>query len=397
MVGVRCGREWQTLAVLLTAFAAGCGGSGTDGAEDYPVVQDPPAEYQPSVTTPNGAVVTKPALSKVYEVEPSPSCESSYATYPDGSQRRIVIPPRPGFRAVAVTEHTTRLEWWFDELPDDCSPVRLYLSVEALTDVNATPWVERDVEVSGLSGSKEVTYPDFLPAPDVARASAYLPDGRRSRLASVIIERPANTPPDPPEPIPPVTAPAGEPMTCTATPTVVSEPAGDVLTYAPGKPPTQVRKMTPALSGIDITRASVQIDGLTVCAAFTLARAPTSSDFRLTFNLSVPGSSCCGSLRFKRSAGRLEVGHFFIDSNGAGQLEPVENAGAALRATTLVITGTLPTPDDPPVAGNLVWSVTTGYFPDKYDAYFGDWLPRHEPIDQPAIRHRDGAVVRPRR
>jgi hypothetical protein len=378
-------------ALVGVALAVGCGGSESPSASDYPVVKPEPPEYQPPVTTPNGAVVTKPAPPDEYEVEPSPSCESSYSIGADGGRRRVVIPPMPGLRAIAVTEHTTRLEWSFDELPEECSSVRLYLSVEAITDPLATPWVERDVEVSGLSGSKDVTYPEFLPAPDVARASAYLPDGRRSRVATVRIERPANTPSDPPEPIPPVKAPAGEPVTCAGKPTIVSEPAGDVLTYAPGSPPTQVLRMTRPLSGIDLTRAAVQIDGNTVCATFTFARSPVDADFRLTFNL-----SCCGSLRFQRTAGRLEVGRSFTDANGVSQLEPVANGGAALRRKTLVITGTLPAPEGP-VARDLVWSITTGYFPDKYGPYFGDWLPRHEPVDQPAIRHRDGVIVRPQR
>lgn len=394
------GRLSAVVVPFAAALLAGCAGTDSGSADEYPVVESPPAEHQPPVTTPNGAVVQKPALPKVYEVEPSPSCEGSYSTYQDGSQRRVVIPPMPGLRATAVTEHTTRLEWSFRELPDDCAPVQLLLSVEAGTDVNATPWVERDVEVTGLSGSKEVTYPEFLPAPDVARASAYLPNGRRSRVAAVLIERPQNTPPDPPEPIPPITAPAGKPVTCTGTATVVEEPAGDVLTYAPGKPPTQVKRMTPALSAIDLTRASVQIDGRTVCASFVLARAPTGADFQLRLNVGgTKGRSCCGSIEFRRTAGRLEVGLFRIDANGVYQLDPIADAGASLRGTTLTITGTLPAPDGGrmPPAIQLAWSITTGYFPDKYGPYFGDWLPRHEPVDQPAIRHSDGMTVRPKR
>lgn len=393
------------LVLLFAVLAVGCGDSGSDAGDagDYPVVEDPPAEHQPPVTTPNGAVVTLPALPTVHEVEPSPSCESAYATYRDGSQRRIVIPPRPGLRAVAVTEHTTRLEWSFQQLPDDCSPVWLLLAVVAGTDVNATPTVERDVEVSGLSGSMEVTYPDFLPAPDVARAAAYLADGRSSRTASVLIERPANTPPDPPEPIPPVTAPAGDPVTCTSEPTVVTEPAGDVLTYSPGHPPKQVRKMTRALSGIDITRATVQIDDRTVCATFVFARAPEDQDFELRFNLAdATEPSCCATLWFKRTAGRLELGSFEIDANSTYQLRPVPSAGAALRGRNLTITGTFPPPEEwrlrarrMPAPENLAWSVTTGYFPDKYGPYFGDWLPRHEPIGQPAIHHRSGEIIKP--
>ncbi len=63
------------------------------------------------------------------------------------------------------------------------------------------------------------------------------------------------------------------------------------------------------------------------------------------------------------------------------------NAGAALRGATLVITGDLADPSDwqqqarrMPEVENLAWSITTGYFPDKYGPYFGDWLPRHEPV-----------------
>lgn len=144
----------------------------------------------------------------------------------------------------------------------DCRPVQLALAVVQHGDVRATPTVTR-VDVTGLSGTLELTYPDFLPAPTVAHASAYAEDGHRSRTVSILIERPANTPSDPPEPIPPVTAPAGGPVTCTVRMRTVEDPAGDVLTYGVGKPPTQVRRMTRALSGIDLVRAAVQIDGRT--------------------------------------------------------------------------------------------------------------------------------------
>jgi hypothetical protein len=49
-----------------------------------------------------------------------------------------------------------------------------------------------------------------------------------------------------------------------------------------------------------------------------------------------------------------------------------------------------------PTAENIGWGLTTGYFPEKYGPYFGDWLPRHEAVNQPLIRQRDGATVRPR-
>jgi hypothetical protein len=218
----------------------------------------------------------------------------------------------------------------------------------------------------------------------------------------VLIRRSANTPPDPPEPPPPITAPAGRPITCKGRPTVVDEPAGDVLTYEGGKPPAQVRRLTPALSRIDLTRAAVQIDGRTICATFTFARPPTDADFALGFNLAdTTEALCCASLRFRRSAGRLEVGYLYLD-NGVNRLVPTPNAGAALRGATLVITGTLAPPSRwpyrarrMPATNNLAWSVTTQYYTDKYGPYYGDWLPRHEPVGQPAIRHRDGAIVKP--
>jgi hypothetical protein len=345
------------------------------------------------VTTPSGEVVIKHVLPTALTTEPSASCESKYVRSVDGSQQRVIAPPMPGLRATAVTEHTTRIEWWFDELPDDCDDIQLAFVVDALTTEHAVPWVERGVEVNGRSGSTEVTYPDFQPAPEVASAVAYFPQNdRRGRTATILIKRSQNTPPDPPEPLPPVTAPAGKPVSCSSQPTVVSDASGDVLTYGPGDPPTQVKRMTRALSGIDITQASVQIDGLTICAKFTFAKEPTDEDFRVSFTLYDPGHECCGTLRYRRTAGRIEVGHHYTDSNGVYQLEPIENAGTSLRGSTLILTGTLPASADPPTASNLVWTVTTGYFPDDAPD-FGDWLPREEPINQPGIRHRDGAVV----
>lgn len=395
----------RTLVVLLVAVAVtGCGGSTNTGSPDeYPIVESPEPERQPPVTTPEGAIVTFTVPPTVYEVDPSPTCERAIATF-HGSQpgrRPVVIPPAPGLRAVAVTEHTTRLEWSFHEFPDDCRPVQLALAVVKHGDVGATPTVAR-VDITGLTGTAEVTYPDFLPAPTVAHASAYAEDGHRSRTVSILIERPANTPSDPPEPIPPVTAPAAEPVTCIGQVTTVEDPAGDVLTYGVGKTPTQVRKMTPALSGIDLVRAAVQIDGRTVCATFTFARALTHADFRLSFHLhDTSEPSCCTTLRFQRTAGRLEVGaHSTVD--GVYQLVPTANAGAALRGATLVFSGDLAEPSKwqqrarrMPDVESLAWSITTGYFEDKYGPYFGDWLPTHKPVGQPAIRHSDGTPVRP--
>jgi hypothetical protein len=386
------------LGLLIPLVLAGCGGSTSPGnAGDYPLVESTPPEYQRPVTMPNGSVVRLPVLPEIYEAEPSASCEREMATFHDGSRptrRPIVIPPAPGLRAFAVTEHRTRLEWSFRDLSDECRPDAIRLSVVAGRHAGATP-TNRQVAIRGMTGSTQITYPDFLPAPDVAHASSYTRDGHRSRTVSVLIRRPADTPADPPEPAPPITAPAGEPLSCGTRQTTVGDPAGDVLTYAPGSPPTRVSKLTPALSGIDITRASVQIDGRTICAIFTFAKGPGRRDFQLTLNLhDTTTSSCCGSLRFRQTRGRAEVGRSFLDANGVYRLEPIGNAGASLRDTTLVMTGTLPNSVNWPATKDVGWGVTTKYSPNEYGPYYGDWLPRHQAIGQPLIRHRDGAIVK---
>jgi hypothetical protein len=320
------------------------------------------------------------------------------ATFHDGSRptrRPIVVPPAPGLRANAVTEHRTRLEWSFRDLPDACRPTAIRLSVVAGRHPGATP-TSQEVAIRAVTGSTEVTYPDFLPAPDVARASAYSRDGHRSRTVSVLIRRAADTPADPPKPTPPITAPAGDPVSCDARQTTVDDPAGDVLTYAVGSPPKRVLRLTEALSGIDITRATVQIDGRTVCATFVFAEPPGVRDFRLTLYLQdTTRRSCCAALRFQQTKGRREVGRSILDANGSYRLEPLPNAGVSLRETTLVMTGTLPAVGTWPAAQNAGWSVTTAYFPTEHGPAYGDWLPRHEAIAQPLIRHRDGAIVKP--
>jgi hypothetical protein len=396
---------WSVVFVVLAL--AGCGGSSSArNSEDYPLVEQTPPKWQPPVRMPNGSVVRLPALPTVYETEPSTTCERELATFHDGSRptrRPVVIPPRVGLLALAITKRTTRLEWSFRALPVDCRPLAVLVSVRSGSDPRATPTTKR-LPVRGLTGSTEMSYPAFLAPPDVASASAYSRDGRRGRTVSVLIRRPADLPLDSPEPAPPVTARAGKPSACTGIERVVTDRRGDILTYQPGSPPAAVTELTPELFGIDITRAAVRIEGRTICASFLFARRPIGVDFQLTLTLrDASNSSCCVSLRFRRTAGRLEVGYDAYTEDGTKlELRPVPGAGAELRDNRLVITGTLPPPAAwpfasrwMPTADNVGWSVTTRYSAEKYGPYFGDWLPRHDAVNEPLIRHRDGATVRP--
>ena len=343
----------------------------------------------------------KAARSAEHEAAPGRACERATATYHDGSRptkRTIAIPPPPGLRAVAITEHTTRLEWSFADLPSRCRPVAVLLSVRSTTD----PPTTEHRRVHGQAGRAEITYPEFLPAPELALASAFSEQGHRSRTVTVPIERSGNVTPDPAPPPPRSTAPAGRPIACSGSVTVVADPAGDVLTHQPGSPPARVERMTPELAAIDLTRAAVQIDGRTMCATFELARAPGASDFGLILVLrDTTTSACCAALHFRRTAGRLELG-YLADDGGTEALRPVSGGGALVRGTTLLISGTLPPPSAwrygsqrLPAAEHLGWSVTTEYAPETYGPAYGDWLPAHAPFREPIVRHRDGAVVRP--
>ena len=190
------------VAVSLTALLlSGCGSDSNGRPEDYPLVEPGQARFQPPIRTANGAIITLPALPTVYETEPSPTCERGTVTYHDGSRparRPVIIPPAPGVRAIAVTTHITRIEWFFRRLPDDCRPVRVLLTVRNGTDPHAMP-ASTEVEVHGETGTAEIAYRDFFPPPNVAHATAYSKDGHSSRSASVLIRRPANVPPDPPK------------------------------------------------------------------------------------------------------------------------------------------------------------------------------------------------------
>lgn len=181
------------LTALIVSVVCGCGASqptaaGT-GTVSYPFVGDSTVGRQQPITAPNGSVVILPALPKTRQVEPSASCQRAWVSVPDGdgwTKKAVLVPPTPGLRAVAVDSHTARVTWWFHDVPDQCKPIVIRVSIVAGTDPRATP-LTKEIEINGAGGSVDLTYPDFLKPPDVAIASTLFNGGLKSPDARVLI------------------------------------------------------------------------------------------------------------------------------------------------------------------------------------------------------------------
>lgn len=177
----------------LVLVGAACGAServrdgGGEAGGGYPVVTDPPPAYGETVAEPSGATSSRPLKPTEYEARPSASCERQpyRSTSGDGL---LVVPPRPGLAATAVSARTVELSWRFDEVPSDCRPAGLLVSVVANDAPGATPTTV-SVPYAGTTGSATLEDPDFLPPPDVALATAVTEEGARSRTARVLIRR----------------------------------------------------------------------------------------------------------------------------------------------------------------------------------------------------------------
>jgi hypothetical protein len=178
------------LYVSLVLVVSACGASqqpaeGGDGR--YPVVTDPPPTYGETVTEASGAVSSRPVKPTEYETEPSPSCERRpYKSASGGGL--IVVPPRPGLAARAVSARTVEVSWSFEDVPMDCRPASMLVAIVANDAPGATPTTVT-VPFTGRTGATTIDYPDFLPPPDVALASALMARGERSRTAKVLIQR----------------------------------------------------------------------------------------------------------------------------------------------------------------------------------------------------------------
>jgi hypothetical protein len=176
------------LSLVLLLAACGASQQGAEEGDDlYPVVTDPPPEYGETVTEASGAMVSRPVRPTEYGTEPSPSCERQpyKSTSGDGL---IIVPPRPGLTARAVSARSVEVEWWFEEVPTDCHPSSMLVSILANDAAGATPTTVT-VPFTGQTGSTTLEYPEFLPPPDVALISAMMAGGQRSRTAKVLIRR----------------------------------------------------------------------------------------------------------------------------------------------------------------------------------------------------------------
>lgn len=177
------------LAAGALLLASACGGSkiADEAQGEYPVVTDPPPVYGETVTEPSGAVSSRPVKPEEHETEPSPTCERQPYRSASG-EGLIVVPPRPGLSAKAVSARVVELSWWFEDVPSDCRPAQMLVSIVANDASGATPTTVT-VPYTGSTGAATLRYPDFLPPPDVALASAVMARGPRSRTAKVLIQR----------------------------------------------------------------------------------------------------------------------------------------------------------------------------------------------------------------
>jgi hypothetical protein len=195
MLRVRYG-SFVVAAAFAVASATACGATSTAGGShgegspiSYPLYSEPGPASMHALTGPNGSVTYRPALPTTYETQPTPTCQRTTVQDGSGSAHTVVIPPTPGLRAEALTDHLTRVTWRFRDMPAECRPSLILISVSANDDPRATPLTLR-LSPTGRSGSKVVEYPSFLDPPDVALASAELANGLRSGVASVLIRQP---------------------------------------------------------------------------------------------------------------------------------------------------------------------------------------------------------------
>jgi hypothetical protein len=130
-----------------------------------------------------------PPRPTVYSVAPGRTCDL-VEVYGRSGKTLEDAPPTPGLRAIALAPRRVRIYWSFSVEPSQCRPQVLVVGIVAYGNTRATPNVVPIRSLHGSSGSIVLTYPSFLPRPDVALASAYgPPPGLSSHTVKILIRR----------------------------------------------------------------------------------------------------------------------------------------------------------------------------------------------------------------
>jgi hypothetical protein len=139
-----------------------------------------------------GATVGLPK-PKLYRVAPDTKCRSTIATVHPGpsentpTKMRISIPPAPGLKATALSSSMVQIDWSLSRPLTSCRTRSLLLSIGRYSD-----WLPKTLYVDthgSLTGSMRMSWYAPSTPPDVALAAAVMDDGRRSRVAGVLIGR----------------------------------------------------------------------------------------------------------------------------------------------------------------------------------------------------------------
>jgi hypothetical protein len=135
----------------------------------------------------SGSVNAAASRSTASGLLPERRCER-ITVYTNQGKKTALAPPAPGLTAVAVSPRRVRVLWRFSVLPRACKPDEVAVGIVRKNDDFATPRV-LTVKVTRKSGTVVIHYPNFLPRPNEAFASAYgaapLRYRSRTRLISV--------------------------------------------------------------------------------------------------------------------------------------------------------------------------------------------------------------------
>lgn len=124
-----------------------------------------------TITPALSATRQRPPKPTVYVAAPERQCKKITVRTADGERATRLAPPAPGISAVALAPRRIQVSWRFAASPAACRPAIITLGIAPYGAARATPRIATK-RVSALKGAVTLTYPSFLPQPDVAWASA---------------------------------------------------------------------------------------------------------------------------------------------------------------------------------------------------------------------------------